>query len=405
MAVQFRTETTDLLGCTAPIICAPMAGVSSPELAAAVARRGGFPFLAAGYMTDPLLLRQDIERFKQLAPEAPFGVGFITWTLEKHPQMLDEVEHVPVPSSQPTDLPSPRPRPPSGSHLATPVRTSPAPARTPPTPSSSPKSIPSPPRSTPPTVWSVDAVVAQGRGAGGHGAQAAASIDTLALVPLVADAVGDRCAVVAAGAIADGRGLAAALMLGASAAALGTAFAAAVEARGDDAGKRRLVAAARRDAAGHGGPATTVRTRVFDGLRRIAWPEGYDMRVLANAVTADEAKTAEEEGAGAKAVVVTRWQARFDAEAEKAAANARVREERARAQAAEADRGTRARAPPPPAEASRPNFDVLHVCAGEAVGLVRGVFRAEAIMDRIMEQAEDALRLGCAVVDRRAARL
>ena len=76
-------------------------------------------------------------------------------------------------------------------------------------------------------VGGVDAVIAQGWEAGGHRGTFAppygeGQIGTLALVPQVADAVG--VPVIAAGGIADGRGIAAALMLGASAVQLGTAF-------------------------------------------------------------------------------------------------------------------------------------------------------------------------------------
>jgi enoyl-[acyl-carrier protein] reductase II len=72
-----------------------------------------------------------------------------------------------------------------------------------------------------------DIVVAQGTEAGGHTGQVA----TMALVPQVVDAVGDRVPVVAAGGIADGRGLAAALALGADGVWVGTRFIATPEAR------------------------------------------------------------------------------------------------------------------------------------------------------------------------------
>src|SRR4029077_21046773 len=72
-----------------------------------------------------------------------------------------------------------------------------------------------------------DIVVAQGTEAGGHTGQVA----TMPLVPQIVDAVGDRVPVVAAGGIFDGRGLAAALSLGADGVWVGTRFIATPEAR------------------------------------------------------------------------------------------------------------------------------------------------------------------------------
>src|SRR5205085_825400 len=89
----------------------------------------------------------------------------------------------------------------------------------------------------------VDAVVAQGAEAGGHrgtfgGPFDRALVGTFALVPQVADRV--SVPVIAAGGIMDGRGIAAALALGASGAALGTAFLATRESTASDAYKRAL---------------------------------------------------------------------------------------------------------------------------------------------------------------------
>lgn len=84
----------------------------------------------------------------------------------------------------------------------------------------------------------VDAIVAQGSDGGGHNAP----VGTMALVPRVVDAAGDT-PVIAAGAIGDGRALAAALMLGAQAAWIGTAFLATHESGIPEYQKRALVAA------------------------------------------------------------------------------------------------------------------------------------------------------------------
>jgi nitronate monooxygenase len=109
-----------------------------------------------------------------------------------------------------------------------------------------------------------DAIVAQGASAGGH---LEGEVGTVALVPRVADAV--DVPVLAAGGLTDGRGLAAALALGADGAYLGTRFVATEEALSHPDYRAALLAADETD---------TARTDCFDG----GWP-GRDHRVLRNA--------------------------------------------------------------------------------------------------------------------------
>ncbi|GAA1594551.1 NAD(P)H-dependent flavin oxidoreductase [Actinoplanes couchii] len=111
----------------------------------------------------------------------------------------------------------------------------------------------------------VDVIVAQGIEAGGHNF---ATLPTFALVPLVVDAVAPAL-VLAAGGIADGRGLAAALMLGADGAWIGTRLVATDESAAHDGYKQRLVAAT-----------GTVLTSLFGPET----PEFNPMRVLRNRV-------------------------------------------------------------------------------------------------------------------------
>ena len=80
--------------------------------------------------------------------------------------------------------------------------------------------------------------------------------------------------VLAAGGIADGRGLAATLMLGADGVLLGTRLFATAEALGSAAVKRRLIEASGDD---------TIRTRIFDLIRRIDWPNQYTGRAISTA--------------------------------------------------------------------------------------------------------------------------
>ena len=114
----------------------------------------------------------------------------------------------------------------------------------------------------------VDVIVAQGSEAGGHNYGTAG---TMALTPAVVDAVGDRALVLASGGIADGRGLAAALMLGADGVWVGTRFVATAESAVAEEYKQRLVAA---------GAADTTITHVFGRHH----PEFNPIRVLKNRV-------------------------------------------------------------------------------------------------------------------------
>ena len=114
-----------------------------------------------------------------------------------------------------------------------------------------------------------DIIVAQGTEAGGHGA----ARGTITLVPEIADAL-PALPVIAAGGIADGRGLAAALMLGAEGVLMGTRFYASQEAAGHAEAKRRIVAGTGDD---------TLRSIVFDISRQNVWPAPFNGRVMRNA--------------------------------------------------------------------------------------------------------------------------
>jgi nitronate monooxygenase len=113
-----------------------------------------------------------------------------------------------------------------------------------------------------------DVVAAQGTEAGGHTGR----VSTLPLVPAVVDAVAPR-PVVAAGGIADGRGVAAALMLGAEGVWLGTAFLGTVEAGVSGAYQARVLEAGADD---------TVLTDVFDIATGMPWPDGVSGRSVRN---------------------------------------------------------------------------------------------------------------------------
>jgi nitronate monooxygenase len=113
-----------------------------------------------------------------------------------------------------------------------------------------------------------DVIVAQGAEAGGHGARCGRS--TLSFVPVVADQAAP-VPVLAAGGIADGRGLAAALAIGAAGALIGTRFQATAEALADPPVKKAIVEGSGED---------TERGSVLDIARGSRWPARYTARTL-----------------------------------------------------------------------------------------------------------------------------
>jgi nitronate monooxygenase len=239
-----------LLGIRYPLLGAPMAGISGGRLAAAVSRAGGLGFIGGGYGDRDWLVEQ-----LALCEGQPFGVGFIGWALARQPGLLDLALQA-------------RPRAVLLSfgaldELGARVRAAGVPLIA---------QVQTVAHALDAAHAGADVVVAQGGEAGGHGGFRG----TMALVPAVVDAV-SPVPVVAAGGIADGRGLAAALMLGASGVLCGTALYACDESLAHDEAKRRLVLA---------GGDETVKGPMFDWLRGLAWPEGpWSLRTLRNAAT------------------------------------------------------------------------------------------------------------------------
>lgn len=127
-----------------------------------------------------------------------------------------------------------------------------------------------------------DVVVVQGAEAGGHG-RANDGMGLVTLLPEVADAVAAaRIPLLAAGGIADGRGCAAALCLGASGAVLGTRFLASEEARISKGYRDEIVRAS-------DGAVATARTLLYNHLRgTFGWPEGYQPRTIINRSFVDQ---------------------------------------------------------------------------------------------------------------------
>ena len=244
--MPISTRLTQLLGIQHPVLLAPMDLIADARLAMAVSAAGGFGMIGGGYGDAAWLTRE-----MDAARGARVGVGFITWSMAKKADLLDlALERRPpaIMLSFGDVAPHAAKIKQAGAKLICQVQTV-AQARD-------------------AAAAGADIIVAQGAEGGGHGIARA----TLPLVPAVVDAV-PGVVVVAAGGIADGRGLAAALMLGADGVLLGSRFYASQEAAGHAAAKQRLV-----DATGD----QTVRGILFDLARRNVWPAPYTGRVLKN---------------------------------------------------------------------------------------------------------------------------
>jgi len=236
-----KTNLCHALGIEHPIIAAPMGpDLSGPDLVAAVSNAGGLGILQA-QLCPPPLFRQEIRRVRALT-DRPFGVNLILhFPVEDHIAVCLE-ERVPVLSFFWGD-----PTPYVGRAHAAGVKVF--------------HQVGSVADAERAAADSVDVIVAQGVEAGGH---VAGEVSTLALVPRVVDAVAPR-PVVAAGGIADARGVVAVLALGAQAAVLGTRFLASAESRAHPRYKQRLLEADERSTVrtilfGHGWPNAPHRT-------------------------------------------------------------------------------------------------------------------------------------------------
>ncbi|PLB36692.1 nitronate monooxygenase [Aspergillus candidus] len=267
---------------TTPLIAsAPMLNISLPALAISVSTAGGLGFLAAGF--DVSNLEQKLSDAANLAAQPtsplnkhyadtgilPIGVGFINWGADLTQSIAAVEKYKPcavwlfAPEDQPAGLIPWVER----VRAATDGQTQ---------------------------IWvqvgavceavavaetlRPDVLVVQGADAGGHGLARSASVVTL--VPEVVDALDARglgtVPVLAAGGVVDGRGVAAALALGACGAVMGTRFLASEEANVARGYRDEILRA-------EDGGVSTVRSTVYDGVRGIhGWPQRYDGRGVIN---------------------------------------------------------------------------------------------------------------------------
>ena len=308
--MTIATRITELLKVQHPILLAPMDLVADGKLAAIVSKAGGFGIIGGGYGNEEWLKRE-----LDAAGDARVGVGFITWSMAKTPRLLDlalERKPVAVFLSFGDVKPHADKIKKAGALMICQIQTV--------------------EQAKDAVANGADVLVAQGGEAGGHGI----SRGTFALVPAVVDAA-RGVPVVAAGGVADGRGLAAALMLGADGVVMGTRFYATQEAVGFQAAKERIVAAS---------GDRTIRGILFDIARRNVWPAPFTGRVLRNEFS-------------------EKWRGR--------------EAELMQHQAEEAARYDKAR--------STGEFDTAAVIAGESVDMVHDIPPAAEVVERVAKEA------------------
>lgn len=253
--MALRTRLTERLGIEHPVISAPMGFISGGRLAAAVTAAGGLGLIGGGY-GDAEWLEHEFAS----AGNTRVGCGFITWSLAKQPQLLGKVlAHAPAAIMLSFGSPAPFAQiiKAAGALLVCQVQKM-AHARE-------------------AVAAGADIVVAQGTESGGH----SETRTTFTLVPEIADylaATAPNTLLVAAGGVGDGRGLAAALMLGADGVLLGSRLLMSEEA---------LVPRGFQDAVVRADGDAAIKTRVLDIVRGFNWPSGITGRALRNRFVAD----------------------------------------------------------------------------------------------------------------------
>jgi nitronate monooxygenase len=317
-----KTRLTQRFDIEHPIVCAPMALVCGGTLAAAVSRAGGLGVMGGGY-AGTVGDGPGLEEQYRMAGNTPIGIGFITWAAESNPGAVDwAIEK--RPKCLFLSFGSPKNLARKALDAGVPVF-----CQT---------------QTMAHVREALDAgasvIVAQGAEAGGHGGRRS----TLPFVPEVADLLAKNypeVLLLAAGGIADGRGLAASLTLGADGVLVGSRFWAAEEAL-------TAPAAAARAIASDGDQ--TVRTTALDSLRGVPWPAEFSFRVMRNRLMDEWAHRENEAAADFGAMKQSYNEARL-----------------------------------------RGDLDIAATIVGEAVGLIHARLPAAEIVATMVAEAEAAL--------------
>lgn len=309
----FKTEICDILDIEYPIIQGGMAWVATGELAGAVSKAGGLGVIGSGNAPAEIV-SQEIDKVREIT-DKPFGVNVMLLSpyVEEVVDLVVEKE-VPVVTTGAGNPGKYIERFLSAGCKVIPVVSSSALARR-------------------MARMKISALIAEGNEAGGH----IGDLTTMTLIPQIVDSV--DIPVIAAGGIADGRGLLASLFLGAQAVQIGTRFVCAEECQASNEYKEKIINARDRDA--------VVSAR----------STGHPVRSIKNALTRKleklEAKSASKE------------------EIEKAGEGA------LRKAACEGD------------------VDTGSVMAGQISGLINNILSSEEIIHNIINEAEEMLQKTC----------
>ena len=247
---MISTDLTRLLVVRHPVVSAPMAGWSGGELAGAVSAAGAFGMIGVGGGTPDDWISDQAAIARE---RGPFGIGLMSWVLERRPELLDTVlAEKPAAVSLSFGDPAPfvgRARE-AGAVVISQVQDAEKAERA--------------------IEAGVDVLVAQGTDAGGH----TGKVGTMPLLQKVLELSEEAgLPVLAAGGIGTGRGVAGVLAMGAAGAWIGTRFCATRESTGTEGAKRVILGAAETE---------TVHTRVFDLVQSIPWPDEFPGRAIRN---------------------------------------------------------------------------------------------------------------------------
>jgi enoyl-[acyl-carrier protein] reductase II len=315
---MLKTPLCDRLGIEVPIILAPMGTCTSAELAAAVSNAGGLGGIGSLFRTTDAVKR-DIDEVRRLTSR-PFAINHIPQTLDAEAFRYTLEARSAVVSfalADPGDLV--RQAHDVGSLVMLQVTTV--------------------AQAVQAAERGVDVIIAQGGEAGGY----AGEVSTMTLVPQVVDAV-SPIPVVAAGGIFDGRGIAAALMLGAVGVNLGTRFIASTEAPAPEEWKQAITKAKSEDA---------VKVDVLNDISPMPDTEGFHTV-----------------GRSLPTAFLDEWNSKRE--------EARRERDRLRGQIISTT------------QAGRPHECVLW--AGQTAGGIDEILSVNEIMRRLMAETEEALR-------------